>query len=456
MNKILLVDDEKEILQDKTRIIRELGYECHTAKCGKDAIDIIKRVNPDVVITDMKIPNQNGFDILKAASKIEPMIPVVIFTGYGTVELAVEAMKMGAYDYIQKPFLPELMEAVIRRAVEFRNIQKENISLKDQLAKTYELTDVIGQTDAIRQVIQRVLKVAKSDANVLIFGESGTGKELIARNIHRFSPRCEKPFIPLDCVALPSTLLESELFGFEKGAFTGAIKSKPGVFELAEEGTLFFDEITELDLHLQAKLLRVLQERHFRRIGGKELTSVNVRIISATNWNPKKAVEENHLREDLYFRLNVVPIYVPTLRERKQDIPLLVRHFIEKYNPFCSIEIQGVSGEAMQCLKSYSWPGNVRELENVVQRAMSLTDHGTIQLDDLPEELMAHRENVIDESLLNLNYKEAKGKCLEQFTKHYLSRLLKTYDGNITRVARVAGISRNSLYRLLKCYHIDY
>jgi len=454
METILLVDDEKEILRDRSRIIRDLGYRCLNAGSGKEAIRILKRDHPDIILTDQKMPNQDGFNVLEATMEIEPAIPVILFTGYGTIESAVHAMKLGAYDYIQKPFSPEMMEIVLKKAIDYRKMKKENLSLRAQVEDMQQLDNLVYRSTIMKQLAKNVLKLAKSDANVLIFDESGTGKELIARSIHRFSARKDKPFIPLDCVALPFTLIESELFGFEKGAFTGAINSKPGMFELAEEGSLFLDEIVELDLALQAKLLRVLQERHFRRIGGEKLTAVNVRIISATNWNPEKAVKEKRLREDLYFRLNVIPLYVPPLRDRKEDIPLLVHHFIDKYNPFSPREIKGIDGETMRCLNKYNWPGNVRELENIVQRVMSMTDHDIIQLEDIPKDMISPINEQLEASLGDMNYKEAKGKYLEQFTKQYLGDLIKKCDGNIAKTARKAGMSRKTIYRMMENYSL--
>lgn len=306
----------------------------------------------------------------------------------------------------------------------------------------------------MRDIATRVLKVARNDVNVMISGESGTGKELIARNIHYHSPRKNAPFIPVDCVALPATLLESELFGFEKGAFTGAVHAKPGLFELANRGTLFLDEITELDHHLQAKLLRVLQERQFRRIGGKDFIHVNVRIISATNRNPEKAVEDKWLRQDLYFRLNVVPIFLPPLRQRLEDIDILVSHFVKKYNPFASIEIQSISDDAIAALKSYAWPGNVRELENIIQRMISLTDHAEILAEDIPLDPKSKTAQAVTTDLTQMPYKEAKAKYIEEFTVNYLSQLMKKHNHNITHVAKASGLSRAMLYRLLQKFNI--
>jgi len=453
--KILIAEDESLLLIDHAQIIRQLGYPCLTAKNGKEAIEIIKTEKPDVVFTDQQMPHADGFTVLRSALEEDPDIPVVLFTGHATVELAVQAMKNGAYDYIEKPFFPEIMELALKKAVQFRRLKKENRALHVQLEGMGQLDNVIGNSKVMNQVANLVLKVSKSEANVLIWGESGVGKELVARSIHKYSHRHNNAFIPLDCVALPSTLLESELFGFEKGAFTGAVQSKPGVFELAEGGTLFLDEITELDPNLQAKLLRVLQERQFRRIGGREMVNVNVRIISATNRNPETAVNEGILREDLYYRLNVVPIFVPPLRDRKEDIPLLVSHFIDKYNPFSVIEIKGISRSAIECLKKYKWPGNCRELENLIHRVMSLSDQEIIELDDLPEEFITSSAQILQGSLLTKTFKEAKHEYMKNFGKQYIGKLLTECKGNISEVARRANLSRRTLYRMITEFDIE-
>ena len=456
MEKILLVDDEPEILRDRSEVITSMGYHCITAETGEKAIAEIQKEIPDIILTDQNLPEKDGFAVLEAALKIDPDIPVIIFTGYGSIHKAVRAIKNGAYDYIQKPFTIEAMEIVLNRAIQLRRLKRENIILRSQISMGETLPNVIGTSPAMQKIIRRVLKVAQSDADVFIYGESGTGKELIARSLHLFSPRKEGPFIPLDCVSLPATLLESEIFGFEKGAFTGAVATKPGVFELADMGTLFLDEVTEMDPHLQAKLLRVLQERQLRRIGGQKLIDVDVRIISATNRNPEQAVENKSFRQDLYYRLNVVPIHIPPLRERRDDITQLVEHFIKKYNPFFQVENVGVSREAMQCLRNYEWPGNIRELENIIQRILSLTENETIQIDDLPDELMEQRSETEDILISELPYKEAKDKSLERFSKLYFCNLLKKYDGNISKVARIAGTSRGMLYKILKRYDIIF
>lgn len=455
MYKVLLADEEPEILNDRSKLILELGFDCLVAKDGEEAIKIIQKENPDVVLTDLKMPNQGGLEVIKATKEMDSNIPVIVFTGYGTIESAVQAMKLGAFDFIQKPFSPEMMEVVLTKAIEHRKLKDENVALKTQIQEKYQLENIVAKSKVMNDVAKRALKVAKSDANVLIYGESGTGKELIARSIHLHSQRCNGPFIPLDCVALPATLLESEIFGFEEGAFTGAVKSKPGVFELADSGTLFLDEIVELELNLQAKLLRVLQERQFRRIGGKKLINVNVRIIAATNSNPQKAVQEKKLRDDLYFRLNVVPIYIPPLCDRKEDIPLLTYHFIEMFNLQLPNEIESITKTAMQCLKRYNWPGNVRELQNVIEQAMSLTDKEIISLEDIPENIKENGES-FEEFLNDINFKEAKDKYMKKFGKHYFQNLIEKNNGNISKAARMAGISRRTMYRMLQEFEIEH
>ncbi|MEE4310800.1 MAG: sigma 54-interacting transcriptional regulator [candidate division KSB1 bacterium] len=324
-------------------------------------------------------------------------------------------------------------------------------SLKEKYQRikgTYVLKDIVAESEEMKKIAERIHRVAKTDASVLIIGESGTGKELIARNLHFLSYRKKQPFVPIDCVALPPTLLESEIFGYEQGAFTGATKAKPGMIELSNRGTLFLDEITELDFNLQAKLLRLIQERKFRRVGGTKTKGVDIRIISATNRNPETAIKEKKLREDLYYRLNVVPIVIPPLRERKEDIPVLVYHFIEKYNPTCAIEIKGITKHAMNRLKKYDWPGNIRELQNTIHHAMSLSDDDTIDVSDLPEAILGTETSEDLDYFKYQNFKEAKQRYLDQFTKKYFDTLLNKYKGNISKVARIAGVNRKTIYRL--------
>jgi len=450
MTKILLVDDEIEIIKGRSKIIRNLGYDCLTAKSGNEAIKIIKQESPDIILTDIKMPDGDGVAVLNAAKEFDPHIAVIVFTGHGSIDSAVEAMKLGAFDYIQKPVTKDMIQVILKKAIEHRIIKEENIQLKKQFKQKYQLDHVVYKSPVMEDVARRVTKAARCDANVLIYGETGTGKEMIARNIHLKSNRKDKPFIPIDCVSLPPNLMESELFGFQKGAFTGAIKTKPGLMEIADCGTLFFDEITELDYNLQAKLLRTLQEHEFRRVGGTELINVDVRIISATNQNPEKTVKEKRLRKDLYYRLNVIQISMPPLRERKDDIPLLVQHFIKEFNPGISNEIKGISKDAMQCLIKYNWPGNVRELKNVIEQVMSMADQNMITLADLPENMKKYAMSLVDDVFQDTGFQEAKEKCLNEFYKKYVGYLLKKYDGNITKVARECGLSRWTIYRIIK------
>ncbi len=450
MTKVLLIDDEEHILNNRSKFIKNLGYQCVTAHSGNEAIKLFEKEIPEIILTDIKMSDGDGFDVLKAAKEFDPSIPVIVFTGYGSIESAVDAMKLGAFDYIQKPVSKDMIQIMLKKASEFRNLAEENLTLKKQIKQYYKLDNVVYRSPNMTDIAKRVLKAAKSDANVFIYGETGTGKEMIARNIHLNSNRKDNPFIPLDCVALSPTLIESEIFGFEKGAFTGAYKNKPGMIELANGGTLFLDEITELETNLQAKLLRVLQEKQFRRIGGTKLIDVDVRIISATNQNLEKAIKEKKLRQDLYYRLNVVHISMPPLRERKEDIPILVQHFIEEFNPRLSNEIKGISKNAMKLLQKYDWPGNVRELRNIIEQAMSLTEKDIIDLDDLPENIQESDISFEDDSFLNLNFQEVKEKYLNQIYKKYINSLLKHYDGNISKVAQKAGVSRLTIYRIIK------
>jgi len=454
MFKVLLVDDEIEILRDNSRLIMEMGYECIIAKNGEEALGLLHQEHPDVILTDQKMPVMGGLALLEEVRLFDETIPVIFFTGYGTVDTAVNAIKLGAFDYLQKPFPPEKMEALLKKASDYRKLNMKQVENSEPTDKIFKLKDVIGKSKIIEDIARRVHKVAPSSSNILIYGESGTGKELIARNIHLHSRRKDKPFIPLDCNALPGNLLESEIFGYERGAFTGADKTKPGVIELADKGTLFLDEITEMDLNLQTKLLRFIQEKNFRRIGGRKTIQVDVRIISATNQNPEDAVKSDKLRHDLYFRLNVVPIHIAPLRKRSEDISLLVKHFINKYNPSFPREIKGVSSDAMLCLKKYDWPGNVRELQNIIEQAMSLTEQNVIDLADLPRYIRENYELYVAQITKGLNFKDAKEKFMKQFGKRYFEDLFNRCGGNISKTARVAGISRSSLYRILEEFNI--
>ncbi|MBN2010560.1 sigma-54-dependent Fis family transcriptional regulator [candidate division KSB1 bacterium] len=449
MEKVLLVDDERDILDDRSEIVSTLGYECLTALDKYEAIRILRQKEPDILLTDMKMPLHDGFELLQKTKEIDPHIPVIMITGYGTIELAVRAIKLGAYDYIQKPVSPNSLEIVIHNALEYRRTYRRYVGDNEMNAPATTGSNIIGKSNALQEVMRRASKIARSDANVMIYGESGTGKELIAKFIHENSCRSDESFIPLDCVALPPNLLESELFGYEQGAFTGATKSKPGVLELANKGTLFLDEITEFDLALQPKLLRVLQERKFRRLGGTKLIDINMRIISAMNKDPEQAVKSGQLRQDLFYRLNVVPIFIPPLRERREDIPRLVDYFINKFSPVSPYNIKGISRAALERLHNYNWPGNIRELSNMVEQMIALMDSDVIECGDLPENVS--RDSCFGNTDLTFyNFQKARDESLNQFYRFYFGKLIKRYGRNFSKVADIAQISRSTLYRILK------
>lgn len=389
---LLIVDDEPNIRRVLTAVFEKAGYRVLTAENGRKALDVVSS-EPDVnvMICDLIMPDLNGVEVLKSAKEINPQLSVVMITAHGTIKTAVDAMKLGAFDYITKPFDMDEIKLVVKNAAERSELLEENIHLKQELKSRYSFEGIIGSSSKMQEVFKIVERVANSNATVLIRGESGTGKELIARAIHYNSPRAAKPFIAVSCAALPETLLESELFGYEKGAFTGAVGQKAGRFELAHQGTLFLDEVPEISPPVQVKLLRVLQEREFERVGGTKTIKVDVRLIAATNRDLEQLVAEGHFRPDLYYRLQVIQVFLPPLRERTEDIPLLVQHFIEKYNKENGKLVKGVTDETMDLLMKYRWPGNVRELENVIERGVVLADanEDLITPDLLPSMLQA-------------------------------------------------------------------
>ena len=394
METILIVDDEKNYLVVLEALLGPEGYEILTAGSAQDAIDLIRESDLDLIITDMKMPGTSGMELLEESKKIKPDLPVIMMTAYGTIEMAVEAMKKRAYDYITKPFQNEELKLTVKKALENYQLVKENRRLSEALSDRYKYRNIIGKSKAMQEIYEMIGKVAQSKASVFISGASGTGKELIAKAIHYDSPRKDRPFISVNCGALTETLLESELFGHEKGAFTGAVNMKKGRFELADGGTLFLDEVGDMPPPLQVKLLRVLQEMEFERVGGTKTIKVDVRVLSASNRNIKEDVAEGNFREDLFYRLNVINIEVPSLKERTEDIRLLVDHFIEKYRQDESEERIQLSPEAWKILYGYSWPGNVRELENIIERAVVLSADRVVGPDDLPAELSEKREEV--------------------------------------------------------------
>jgi len=438
--RILVVDDEAIIRDSLSEWLNDVGHEVFVAENGPQALEIIREERPSVMITDLVMPGMDGIELLKVAKQMSPAIEVILITAYGSVPTAIAAMREGAYDYIEKPFCPEKAELLIEKLVEHQRIVAENISLHQKLEERYRFENIIAKSPKMQKVIELIKVVAKSNATVLITGESGTGKELVARAIHSQSHRKDKPFVAVSCAALPESLLESELFGHEKGAFTGAHAQRRGKFEVANRGTLFLDEIGEMSANIQVHLLRVLEEKEFTRVGGNDLIKVDVRVISATNRDMKQAIASGQFREDLYYRLNVVTIDLPPLRDRKEDIPLLAEHFLKKSSQENQKEITGFSPEATDFLLRYEWPGNVRELENAIERAVILATDSRLEMADLPEETRSWAHSL------------PVGATLAEVEKSHIQSILEKSGGNYSRAARLLGISRVTLYNKIRAY----
>lgn len=439
--KILVVDDEVSIRESLRDWLKDIGYGVATASNGTEALQMAQKEKPDIIIADLVMPGMDGIELTKRIKEFSPDIPIVIITAYGSIATAIAAIKEGAYDYIEKPFCPERVELLIKKLVEHQKLIKENVSLRQKLEDRYRFENIIAKSNRMQQIFEVVKIVAKSNATVLITGESGTGKELIARAIHNLSPRKDKSFVAVSCAALPETLLESELFGHEKGSFTGAIAQKKGKFEYANKGSLFLDEIGEISPNTQVHLLRVIEEKEFTRVGSNELIRVNVRIISTTNKDLKKAVEQGQFREDLYYRLNVVTIDLPPLRERREDIPLLAEHFLKKFSLENQKGITGFSPEAEEFLLKYNWPGNVRELENAIERAVILAKDSLITLADL-----AYQNLPLTPVSSN--------KSLKELERSHIWSVLKETKGNFSQAAKILGITRMTLYNKVKEYNL--
>ncbi len=451
MNKevVLVIDDKPNILEVLSGILSEEGYEVKTCGKAEEALENIGEILPDIVVTDLKMPKLNGLELMRRIREIDNHIPVILITAYGTVSSAVQAIKEGAYDYLTKPIDYDRLKILIKRALNERRISEENIYLKQELEEKYSLNNnVIGRSNIIQKVFNLVNTVASSNSNILILGESGTGKELIARAIYYSSLRKDKQLVVVDCSALPEGLLESELFGHEKGAFTGAVYKKRGRIELADGGTLFLDEIGEMSPKIQAKLLRVLQEKQFVRVGGLEPIKVDFRLIASTNKDLKTEVNEGKFRSDLYYRLNVITIKIPPLRERKEDIPLLIDFFLRK---FCTREgknIKSVSPEVMDCLINYDWPGNVRELENCVERLVVVCQSDFINLEYLPEEFIGKDYGKKSFIIPSENY------TLPEIEKEVVKKTLEKTNWNNSLAAKLLNIDRKALYNRIKKYNI--
>lgn len=451
---VLVIDDDDAVLQSCRTILEDAGYEVEAALTGAAGLALVERKSFDLALIDLKMPGMNGLEALERAISLDPDLVAIIFTAYGTIESAVEAVKKGAFNYLTKPFTAGQLMAAVGKGLEHSQLLRENVRLRKELKQCCPVHQIIGGSAALELALATVAKVAPSDANVLITGESGTGKELIARALHANSVRSKSAFVPVDCAAMPPNLLESELFGHERGAFTGAHQAKRGVLELADGGTLFLDEIGELSSELQAKLLRTLQERTFRRLGGERLVSVDIRIISSTSRNLDAEVQQGRFRQDLLYRLNVVRICLPPLRDRLGDVGLLVRHFLQEFSRAGNKECVGITPEALRLLEQYQWPGNVRELRNVVERAVVLCDGENMRMRDLPDYI---RDQVRLGKKIHaaMGYKAAREQWVESQGKQYLTTLLRRHRGNISAVAREAQISRKSVYELLRRLDID-
>jgi DNA-binding NtrC family response regulator len=453
--RVLVVDDEPEILANWTRVLERAGYGCLAAGDGEQALRLLETERPDVVLTDLQMPRADGLAVLGQALELDPDVVVIVITGHGTVASAVEAMRAGAFDYLLKP-LPsnDALRFVVERGVTKRRLVEENRRLRQSLSPQVGLDTLVGKSPAMLAVLELVRKAARAEANILIQGESGTGKELIARAIQANSPRAREVFVPVDCAALPENLLESELFGHERGAFTGADRAKPGMFEVADRGTLFLDEVAELPLLLQSKLLRALQEREIRRVGGTKQIPVDVRLVSATNRDLAEAVAKREFRDDLFYRVNVIAIALPPLRERAGDVPLLAYRFLGRYGRNRERPLEGIDADALAVLDGYGWPGNVRELQNVIERACALADGPALRLRDLPDHVRGRGRPGPAAPGTRLPLRQAREVWLRQFTLEYLTELLREHGGNISQAAKTAGVDRKTLHRLLSRFDI--
>ncbi|HJY90642.1 MAG TPA: sigma-54 dependent transcriptional regulator [Candidatus Acidoferrum sp.] len=447
--KLLVVDDEQSIRRLCMTIGTSLGFTCNEAESAESAVTRLETDPPDLVLTDLKLPNQSGVALLKQVRNILPRTEIAIMTGHGSIESAVDAMKLGAYDYIEKPFRVEKMRLLLQRMAEKIRLVNENAFLRERVNTEENLDGIIGTSAGMQDVLRMISRLKDTRTAVLIFGESGTGKELVARAIHFRGALAQAPFVAVDCGALVPTLMESELFGYEKGAFTGATRSKSGLFQAANAGTLFLDEIGELPLEMQTKLLRVLQEKEVRPVGSNDKVNVDVRVIAATNRDLESAYREGTFRKDLYFRLNVVTVHLPPLRERRSDIPMLVHHFLNRYAPTTHLQ---VTPAAMKSLLQYDWPGNVRELENCIARGVTLGAQAVIDVQDLPPSIRA--EQPTGQAMTPQDAASLSTTALAEMEKMTILRVFEQANGDKALAGKMLGISRATLYRKLKRYNI--
>lgn len=444
---ILVADDERDIRESLAIVIENEGYHCITAEDGAEAVEALEATNVDVVITDVLMPKLDGMKVLEKVTEISPQTIVIIMTAYASVESAVEALRKGASDYIIKPLDFDEVLIKIKQFLEHRATTLENKFLRSQIERRYNFDNLVGKSAEMRNVFSMIERVSRASSNILITGQTGTGKELVARSIHKNSSRAEKPFIPVNCGAIPDNLYESEFFGYKKGAFTGAVSDHEGLFKSANDGTIFLDEIGDLPEHMQIKLLRVLQEKEIRPVGSTKEIKVDFRLIAATNRDLQRLVQEGSFREDLYYRLNVIEIKLPTLKDRKEDIPILVNHFIKVYNEELGRNIMGVDNEVMKIFLSYEWKGNLRELENLIERAVLLCEEDVITIREIPSYIL-RKTGTGDEIPNNLNH------AIENFEKSHIIKILMMTNWNRTEAAKFLGIDFSTLYRKMLKYSI--
>jgi DNA-binding NtrC family response regulator len=460
--RLLIVDDEPEMVESSARLLGLAGHQCVTTTTGHQALALLESERPEVLLTDLKMPAMDGLELMRRAHQIDPDLPVIVITAFASIESAVGAVKEGAFDYLPKPFSAEQLRVAVDRALRQRELTLENRNLRQQLQQTLGLENIIGRSPAMVRVFELIKKAARSEANILVLGESGTGKELVARAVHANSERASRPFVPVDCASLPEHLLESELFGHEKGAFTGAVKTKAGLIETANRGTLFLDEIGDLPLALQSKFLRALQERTIRRVGGTGLINVDMRVVSATNRDLREEIAKGRFREELFYRINVIAIELPPLRERAGDVTLLAHAFLDKYGRGRGLTLDEA---ALAALEAHAWPGNVRELENVIERACALAEGATVRPRDLPDYVVSRppvagtpagpsADGRTPATRTDLPLKEAKEHWMESLEGAYLRELLERHQGNISAAAKVAGIDRKTFHRLINKYRL--
>jgi DNA-binding NtrC family response regulator len=452
MEKILIIDDEDFIRDNVNRVLRDEGYGIIHAADSKSAIDLVTSEEIDLVLLDLNLGSENGIDLLKKMKEIDPELLVIVITGYGSVETAVESLKLGAFHYMKKPFKADALRLIVKLALQTSSLKREVRAIRKGELEFFEKIPMIGVSSALKEIMRQAREVARhAEATVLITGESGTGKELIAKSIHHLSPRCEAPFIEINCASIPINLLESELFGHEKGAFTDATVKKPGLFEMANRGTIFLDEVGEMDPAMQAKLLRVLENRTVRRVGGTKSIDVDVRVIAATNRNLKEAIQQSDFREDLYYRLNVFPIHTPPLRERREDIPALVTFFLEIYSRKFSRSFSSIDPEALKVMMNYSWPGNIRELKNIIERICIMQSGPKLLSEYLPSEVTGNSRKSPELIDMSAVFESGLEEAVNRFEKELIASALSKCGKNVLQTAQLLKIPRGTLrYKMEK------